>query len=371
MSTKNFYSEFAEIPYKRTSIDMPTVVVFAKSLVGKYPIEVVRMAYVIFRNESANGKSGVNNNYIGLQADNAKWEGLDLTNVVGTLVKVDGAGDSRRFICFNENGYKTCFDFLCYKIQQRGIKDYRSYQDHWVSNPKEDTPEAKADFNSLMSSAMKAFVILLLVLLSNFGNSQTIEVKHKYYTLEFDTVLKSPLISWYWQTKAHATSTTKIDRKSVASFHQDPLIDKRYQVASDQEYRNNGSFDKGHLSPYSAFYFDLDAAKESMYYTNTAPQYSFFNEHPWEQLEQYVLKTLAPDHDSILVITGCIYSDKKMKDVPQPDYYWKLIKYEGKEEAWLAPNVLTKDTDFTKYEIDPEKIKLLIKSNYPFLKVEF
>ena len=285
----NFYPELPEVEYKQTTIGMPFVVMFAKSLIGKYSLDTVRMAYVIFRNESANGKSGVNNNYIGLQADNAKWEGLPMENVIGTCVKTDNAGDSRRFICFNWDGYKVCFDFLCYKVQQRNITDYKSYQEHWVSNPKEDTPQAHSDFVSLYNSAIKAIAILLLFF-SFSANAQTITVRHKYYTLEFDTTLKSPLLSWYIQTTAHATSSTKIDRKSVASFHQDPLINPKYQVANDGEYRNNGKFDKGHLSPYSAFEFDLTAAKESMYYTNTAPQYSFFNEHPWEELEQYILK---------------------------------------------------------------------------------
>ena len=220
---------------------------------------------------------------------------------------------------------------------------------------------------------MKLIIIILSMFLfgTNCFSQHTITVKHKFYTIEFDTALKSPLVSWYWQTTAHATSTTKIDRKSVAAFHQDPFIDPKYQVANDKEYKNNGSFDKGHLSPYSAFYFDLDAAKESMYYTNTAPQYSFFNEHPWEKLEQYILKTLSPTNDSILVITGCIYSDKKMKDVPQPDYYWKIIKYGGKEQSWLAPNEPTKDTDYSKYSIAPSKLKLLIKFHYPHLPMLF
>jgi hypothetical protein len=167
MSIKNYYPQFPEIPYQRTSVDMPTVVAFAKSLVGKYPKEVVRMAYCIFRNESANGKSGVNNNYGGIQADNAKWEGLDLSNVIGTSIKVDGAGDTRRFICFNENGYQACFEFLCFKVQQRGmfigsagIADsndlYNIYQKKWVANPKEDTAEAKKDFMSLYKSSLTA-----------------------------------------------------------------------------------------------------------------------------------------------------------------------------------------------------------------------
>ena len=118
---KNFYPELPEVEYKKTTVGMPFVVLFAKTLIGKYPLEVVRMAYVIFRNESANGKSGVNNNYCGIQADNARWEGLDLTNVIGTSVKKDNFGDVRRFLCFNEKGYQACFEFLCYKFKQRGV----------------------------------------------------------------------------------------------------------------------------------------------------------------------------------------------------------------------------------------------------------
>ena len=167
MSTKNFYPQFPEIPYQRTSVDMPTVVVFAKSLVGKYPKEVVRTAYCIFRNESSNGNSGVNENYIGLQGDVGTWEGLSLQDVIGTSVKVDGAGDTRRFICFNENGYAACFEFLCYKVNQRGMyigadgvstpDDLaESYQKKWVSNPKEDTLEARNDFKSLYKSSLTA-----------------------------------------------------------------------------------------------------------------------------------------------------------------------------------------------------------------------
>jgi hypothetical protein len=165
MSVKNYYPQFPEIEYKKTSIDMPTVVKYANSLVGEYPLEVVRTAYCIFRNESANGNSGVNNNYIGLQGDNAAWTGLDLSNVIGTCIKTDGAGDTRRFICFNENGYMACFEFLCFKAQQRGMyigaanvsnaDDLAAiYQQKWVSNPKEDTPDARNDFKSLYNSSV-------------------------------------------------------------------------------------------------------------------------------------------------------------------------------------------------------------------------
>ena len=219
---------------------------------------------------------------------------------------------------------------------------------------------------------MKQLLTTILLIASLWSQAQsTIIVKHSYYTLQYDTILKSPLISWYIQTTAHANSTTKIDRKSVAAFHQDPLIDAKYQVANDKEYLNNGSYDKGHLSPYSAFYFDIAAAKESMYYTNTAPQISFFNEHPWERLEQYVLKTLSPTIDSIYVYTGCLYGNKKMKDVPIPDYYWKVIEYKNGEECWLAPNIETTSSDYSGYHIDKDNLKAKIYSYYPKLVIPF
>jgi len=218
-------------------------------------------------------------------------------------------------------------------------------------------------------------LLLIIFLMSGICSfaQHTIEVKHQYYTLEFDTVLKSPLVSWYIQTTAHATSTNKIDRKTVAAFHQDPLINSKYQVANNKEYLRNGKFDKGHLSPYSAFYFDLTAAKESMFYTNTAPQYSFFNEHPHERLEQYVLKTLAPEHDSIYVYTGCLYGNNKMKNCPIPDYYWKVIVYDNgsKVEQWLEPNEITDNSDYTRYSVSMEILKKKIFEYYPKLKLPF
>ena len=222
----------------------------------------------------------------------------------------------------------------------------------------------------IFSLFLALFTNLFFFCTSSFCQ-HTITVKHTYYTLEFDTTLKSPLLSWYIQTTAHATSANKVDRKTVASFHQDPLIPSKYQCANDAEYLNNGHFDKGHLSPYSTFYFDIIAAKESMYYTNTAPQYSFFNEHPYERLEQHILKYLAVKFDSIYVYTGCIYGGDKMKDVPIPIFYWKVIKYDGKVEGWLCPNEVTSNSDYTRYSDSVNGIKYVILRYYPKLQLPF
>lgn len=235
----------------------------------------------------------------------------------------------------------------------------------------------------LIGNNKKYLLSIIFLFLYFILFSQTIEVNHRYYTLLYDTTLKSPIISLYIQTTEHATSTVKIDRSTVASFHSDPEIKVKYQVATNKEYssynakhRTDGlRKDKGHLSPYTAFDFDLVAAKESMFFTNTAPQASFFNEHPWEEIEQYILKKLAPKQDSIYVYTGCLYGEEKMNDVPIPDYYWKIIIYKNNGikycQAWTGKNTDTKDTNTDHFKMDLDGLKKLFHTYYPKIKLPF
>ena len=101
----------------------------------------------------------------------------------------------------------------------------------------------------------KYFLILAMlgIISTNALSQHTIEVKHKYYTMQYDTTQYAELIGYYIQTKAHTKEI--VDRKTVAAFHQDPLIDPAYQVANDKEYSSwnaahaNKRRDKGHVNP--------------------------------------------------------------------------------------------------------------------------
>jgi len=163
----NSYPGLPVVLYLHTSIDMAKVVAFAQSIIGKYGIEPVRTTYCIFRNESGNGKFGVNNNYAGIQADVGVWDGL--TGAVATCVRVDGAGDRRRFICFDEqDGYQISFEFTCQKVVQRhmyigaaGVTGtdelVQAYFDKWVANPKEFTQDNINNFKSLYKQSIQTF----------------------------------------------------------------------------------------------------------------------------------------------------------------------------------------------------------------------
>lgn len=119
---KNYYPELPEIPYKKTSVAMATAEGMIRSLIPVVGKEVVRMAWIMFANESAYGAKGVNNNYAGIQADAGRWSGL--VNAIGTCVRDDSAPgySPRRFICYADaTGVKDTIDFLVFQIKKKGM----------------------------------------------------------------------------------------------------------------------------------------------------------------------------------------------------------------------------------------------------------
>ncbi len=96
---RNSYPELPQMPYQRTSVDMKEVIAYIKTL--EVSSEVKIAMYVMFRMESGNGKSGINNNYGGIQADSGRWAPELEKHMTGTVVKKEnGTGKVRRFIAF-------------------------------------------------------------------------------------------------------------------------------------------------------------------------------------------------------------------------------------------------------------------------------
>lgn len=228
-------------------------------------------------------------------------------------------------------------------------------------------------------------LILLLLLFAMSASAQhTIEVKHKYYTMQFDTVQSAELVGYYIQTTAHATALPRMPRNGrFAKFTKDPLLEGRV-IANDKAYKDwnrthpDQQRDRGHINPFTAFDFEDTAALESMYYSNTCPQSKYFNEHQWQRVEQYVMKlsrgsaSSAPV-DSIHVWTGVLISTdhpKKMGAVFEPDYYWKVISYKKdghpQTEAWLGVNDdSNRDTNPAAIKVSIDRIREMICVYYP------
>ena len=115
---KNSYPELPELQYYRTSVEMGLVVSYLKSLNVSKAIKCA--AYVMFRQESGNGRSGVNNNYLGIQADVARWPDSLNKYVNGTVLKKENmTGNYRRFLSFDS--FEGSIEFLIDRIRSRGL----------------------------------------------------------------------------------------------------------------------------------------------------------------------------------------------------------------------------------------------------------
>lgn len=114
----NYYPEKPVLKYQKTSVEMGAVVEYLKSL--SVDTEVKRTTYIIFRNESANGKSGINNNYGGFQADSGRWQTEYDSKISGTVIKSEnGTNKERIFLTFAD--FKGSIDMLTGRIKARGL----------------------------------------------------------------------------------------------------------------------------------------------------------------------------------------------------------------------------------------------------------
>lgn len=133
---KNYYPEKPDVAYKKTQIEMALVIAYLQK--AAVPVEVKRSAYIMFRNESANGRSGVNNNYAGIQADSGRWPAIYDDKIVGVVIKTEnGTGKIRLFCAFAD--FTTSIDFLLERVENRGL--YVGGITHKITNLAISTPE--------------------------------------------------------------------------------------------------------------------------------------------------------------------------------------------------------------------------------------
>jgi len=115
---KNAYPEKPAVQYRKTKVEMGSVVKYLQGLT--VPAEVKRSAYIMFRFESANGSKGINENYVGAQADSGRWPAKFDGKIVGTVVKNEnGTNKERIFLAFSS--FTDSLDFLVDRVEDRGL----------------------------------------------------------------------------------------------------------------------------------------------------------------------------------------------------------------------------------------------------------
>ena len=108
-------------------------------------------------------------------------------------------------------------------------------------------------------------------------------------------------------------------------------------------YKKSG-FDKGHLTPSHITTYDSTTNRNTFSMFNSAPQYSYFNQHPWQQLESMVEDSIKKYKSDAVIITGVIYNEIKKTYIPKsrikiPTHYFKIVTIGSKTWIWLGVNV--------------------------------
>lgn len=175
MSVKNFYPTKPVIPFVSTKVEMGAIITELKKL--DFPTEVKRAAYIIIRNETANGNSVINyTNLCGAQADSGRWPAKYDDHISGVCIKKENqTGKERAFLIFDT--LATGISFVCDRAQAKGIfigenvngryykGDVRkpeqladAYQDEWVKGyDYKPTATEVRNFVSMYNQSIKLF----------------------------------------------------------------------------------------------------------------------------------------------------------------------------------------------------------------------
>jgi endonuclease G, mitochondrial len=132
----------------------------------------------------------------------------------------------------------------------------------------------------------------------------------------------------------------RIPRERQTLPHRDPDLDV---------YGDSPRFARGHITRREDPIWGPDEAirmlgnRDSMHYTNVAPQMQTFNGEIWLQLEDYALDNARDDRVRITVITGPIFTDRDPVrfGVRIPVEFWKVIAFLHKETGELSASAYT------------------------------
>lgn len=175
MSVVNSYPEKPIVKFENKAVPMQAIIKALQEL--DYIPEVKRTAYVIIRNETANGNSVINGtNVCGAQSDSGRWPGAWDEHIVATAIKNENqTGNLRGFLVFDTlaNGIA----FVCDRLKAKGLfigenvdgRYYKghvttpeqlaqAYQNEWVHGGEHTiTPAEKANFVSMYKQATELF----------------------------------------------------------------------------------------------------------------------------------------------------------------------------------------------------------------------
>eukprot|EP00758_Cryptobia_borreli_P015344 Tbor_TRINITY_DN6016_c0_g3::TRINITY_DN6016_c0_g3_i3::g.10801::m.10801/K01173/ENDOG; endonuclease G, mitochondrial len=144
--------------------------------------------------------------------------------------------------------------------------------------------------------------------------------------IAYDTVMKNPAISNYHITPNQANNLIS----GRLPFYEDPdLKAMGVEQAPVRSKIFGEDWNRGHCAPNKIMSFSKVGKKSCFTMANIAPQGGYFNQNPWANLEENVVKWVQRSN-ALHIITGVAYKDRKHvkrgdDNIAYPDYYWKVL----------------------------------------------
>jgi endonuclease G, mitochondrial len=156
-------------------------------------------------------------------------------------------------------------------------------------------------------------VIYLLLFAFDHAFAQDTTINTGIYKSYFSYNLKEPLYVSYKLYKGGGDCS-----RAGMVFKTDKLI----QSATAKDYSHNG-YDEGHLANAEDFASDCVNEEKTFRFYNCVPQTPRLNRGIWKVWETQIRK--ESQNDSLLVICGSIFKDKKIGSIAVPDQCWKIV----------------------------------------------
>uniref|UniRef100_A0A8C6U3F1 Endonuclease n=1 Tax=Neogobius melanostomus TaxID=47308 RepID=A0A8C6U3F1_9GOBI len=164
---------------------------------------------------------------------------------------------------------------------------------------------------------------------------QTYKNQRRFFTL-YDTANKIPVFS------AYIFKGSKTGRPRNLVWMTEPNNDKKSQ-ASDNDYKNNSGYDRGHLYP-SSYGYSREDKNSTFTLTNIVPQARTFNQRSWSNMEQCVKRFMEKhciDNNNQIkgfLVTGAEPGNKLLNEkINIPLKMWSAFCcYNSTKKKWFA-----------------------------------
>ena len=143
------------------------------------------------------------------------------------------------------------------------------------------------------------------------------------------------------------------------------INDTELAMVDNSEYTRSG-FDRGHLANAEDFAYDCVKDELTFRYYNCLPQTPNLNRGPWKVWETTIRQ--ESQKDSLLIITGGIWTGTVEKGIQVPTYCWKVVQSLSTLKVTHVLLFTNKINDSVGKEITLAELEKMLKYQVPIRK---